>query len=75
MLMRRFSWQTMLIFIVSPLLAGVLLGLGTAYIITLKQQRRQLSDNGVFDCVDVKPRPQPARCAWPSRGSAGFSRT
>jgi uncharacterized membrane protein len=73
--MRRFSWQTMLIFVVSLLLAVVLLGLGIAHIVSLKQQRRQLSGNGVFDCVDVKPRPQPARCAWPSRGSAGFSRT
>jgi hypothetical protein len=73
--MRKFSWQTMLIFIVSLLLAVVLLGLGAAHIANLKQQRRQLSDNGIFDCVDVKPRPQPARCAWPSWGSAGFSRS
>jgi hypothetical protein len=73
--MRKFSWQTMLIFIVSLLLAVVLLGLGTAYIANLKQQRRQLSDNGIFDCVGVKPRPQPARCAWRSRNSASFSRS
>jgi len=73
--MRKFSWQTMLIFIVSLLLAVVLLGLGAAHIANLKQQRRQLSDNGIFDCVGVKPRPQPARCAWPSWGSAGFSRS
>ena len=73
--MRKFSWQTMLIFVVSLLLAVVLLGLGAAYIVNLKQQRRQLSDNGIFDCVDVKPRLQPARCAWPSWGPAGFSRT
>jgi hypothetical protein len=73
--MRKFSWQTMLIFVFSLLLAVVLLGLGIAHIVNLKQQRRQLSDNGVFDCVDVKPRLRPARCAWPSWGSAGFSRT
>jgi CHASE1-domain containing sensor protein len=46
--MRKFSWQTMLIFIVSLLLAVVLLGLGTAYIANLKQQRRQLSDKWHF---------------------------
>jgi hypothetical protein len=73
--MRKFSWQTMLIFIVSLLLAVVLLGLGAAHIANLKQQRRQLSDNGIFDCVGVKPRSQPVRCAWPSRGSAGFSQS
>jgi hypothetical protein len=73
--MRKFSWQTMLIFVASLLLAVALLGLGTAHNVQLKQQRRQLSDNGIFDCVDVKPRPQPARCAWPSWGSAGFSRS
>jgi hypothetical protein len=75
MLMRRFSWQTMLIFVVSLLLAGILLGLGAAHIVNLNQQRHQLSDSGSFDRVDVKPRLQPARCAWPSRGSAGFSWT
>ena len=73
--MRKFSWQTMLIFIVSLLLAVVLLGLAIAHIAKLKQQHRQLSANGIFDCVDVKPRLQPTRCAWPFRGSAGFSRT
>jgi hypothetical protein len=71
--MRKFSWQTMLIFIVSLLLAVVLLGLATAHIAKLKQ--RQLSDNGIFDCVDVKLRLQPTRCAWPFWGSAGFSQT
>lgn len=71
--MRKFSWQTMLIFVVILLLAVVLLGLVTAHIVNLKQQRRQLSDNGIFDCADVKPRPQPTRCAWHSWGSAGFS--
>jgi hypothetical protein len=73
--MRKFSWQTMLIFVFSLLLAVVLLGLGIAHIVNLKQQRRQLSDNGIFDCVDVKPRPQPARCAWHSRNSASFSQS
>ena len=34
----------MLIFIISLLLAVILLGLGTAYVSKLKQQRRQLSD-------------------------------
>jgi hypothetical protein len=61
--MRRFSWQTMLIFVISLLLAVILLGLGTAHISKLKQQRRQVSDNGVFDCVNVEPRPRPAWCA------------
>ena len=60
--MRRFSWQTMLIFVIGLLLAVILLGLGTAHIGKLKQQRRQLSDNSVFDCVNVEPRPKPARC-------------
>jgi hypothetical protein len=60
--MRKFSWQTMLIFVVSLLLAVVLLGLGIAHFINLKQQRRQLSGNGIFDCADVNPREQPARC-------------
>jgi hypothetical protein len=61
--MRKFSWQTMLIFVVSLLLAVILLGLATAHISKLKQERRQVSDNGVFDCVNVEPRPQPAWCA------------
>src|ERR1700730_6926215 len=52
--MRKFSWQTMLIFVFSLLLAVVLLGLGIAHIVNLKQQRRPLSDNGIFDLVDVK---------------------
>jgi hypothetical protein len=49
-LMHKFSSRTMLIFIVSLLVAVILLGLGTAYISKLKQQRRQLSDNSLFDC-------------------------
>jgi hypothetical protein len=43
--MRKFSWQTMIIFVIVLLLGVVLIGLGTAYVIKLKQQRRQLSDN------------------------------
>jgi hypothetical protein len=58
--MRRFSWQTMLIFIISLLLAVILLGLVTAHISKLKQQRRQLSDSSVVDRVNVEPRHQPA---------------
>jgi hypothetical protein len=51
--MRRFSWKTMLIFVMGLLLAVMLLGLGTAHISKLKQQRRQLSDSCAFDCVKV----------------------
>jgi hypothetical protein len=40
----------MLIFVIGLLLAVILLGLGTAYISKLKQQRRQLSDNSLFNC-------------------------
>jgi ABC-type lipoprotein release transport system permease subunit len=58
--MRKFSWQTMLIFVVGLLLAVILIGLGTAHISKLKQQRRQLSDSRVFDCVYVELRPQAA---------------
>jgi hypothetical protein len=61
--MRRLSWKIMLIFIMSLLLAVILLGLGTAHISKFKQQRRQLSDSSGFDCVSVEPRPQAARCA------------
>jgi hypothetical protein len=53
--MRRFSWKTMLIFVMGLLLAVMLLGLGTAHISKLKQQRRQLSDSCAFDCVKVGP--------------------
>ncbi|MGZ5872150.1 MAG: hypothetical protein ACXWKP_08565 [Bradyrhizobium sp.] len=69
--MRRFSWQTMLIFVISLLLAVILLGLGTAYVSKLKQQRRQLSDSGVFACVNVRSRPQPtlARLTLPGLGT------
>lgn len=72
--MRKFNWQTMLIFVVSLFLAAILLGLGTAHISKLKQQRRQLSDNGVFDCVAVDLRPRWASCARRLH-SAGFSGT
>jgi hypothetical protein len=46
--MRKFSWRTMIIFIMLLLLGVVLVGLGTAYVSKLKQQRRQLSDNFPF---------------------------
>ena len=49
-LMHKFSSRTMLIFVISLLLAVILLGLGTAYVSKLKQQRRQLSDNSLFSC-------------------------
>jgi hypothetical protein len=55
-LMQKFSWRTMLIFVMSLLLAVILLGLATAYISKLKQQRRQLSDNSPFDCLTLEPR-------------------
>jgi hypothetical protein len=46
--MRKFSWRTMLIFVISLLLGVMLIGLGTAYIAKLKQQRRQSSDTSLF---------------------------
>ena len=49
-LMHKFSSRTMLIFVIGLLLAVMLLGLGTAYVSKLKQQRRQLSDNSLFNC-------------------------
>ena len=48
--MRKFSWPTMVIFVISLLVAVILLGLATAHISKLKQQRRQLSDNSLFNC-------------------------
>ena len=51
----------MLIFIISLLVAVILLGLATAHISKLKQQRRQLSDSSAVDRVNVEPRHQPAR--------------
>lgn len=42
--MHKFSWRTMLIFVTSLLLAVMLIGLGTAYVSKLKQQRRELSN-------------------------------
>lgn len=47
--MHKFSSRTMLIFVIGLLLAVILLGLGTAYMSKLKQQRRQLSDGGLFN--------------------------
>jgi uncharacterized integral membrane protein len=58
--MRKSSWPTILIFVISLLVAVILLGLGTAHISTLKQQRRQLSDNSLFNCASVKLSSQPA---------------
>ena len=45
----------MLIFLVGLLLAVILLGLATAHISKLKQQRRQLSDISVFECATAEP--------------------
>lgn len=47
--MHKFSARTMIIFVVCLLLAVIILGLGTAYVSKLKQQRRQLSDNNLFN--------------------------
>jgi hypothetical protein len=47
--MHKFSSRTMLIFVISLLLAVILLGLGTAYVSKLKQQRRQLSGISPFN--------------------------
>ena len=46
--MHKFSWRTMLIFVIGLLLGVMLIGVGTAYIAKLKQERRQLSDNSLF---------------------------
>jgi len=46
--MHKFSWRTMLIFVASLFLAVMRIGLGTAYISELKQQRRQLSSISLF---------------------------
>jgi CHASE1-domain containing sensor protein len=40
--MQKFSWRTLIIFVMVLLLGVILLGLGTAYVSKLKQQRRQL---------------------------------
>jgi hypothetical protein len=53
--MHKFSSRTMLIFVIGLLLAVILLGLGTAYVSKLKQQRRQLSDNSLFSCGALAP--------------------
>jgi len=46
--MHKFSWRTLLIFVIGLLLGVMLIGLGTAYIAKQKQQRRQLSDTSLF---------------------------
>ena len=46
--MHKFSWRTMLIFVISLLLGVILIGAGAAYMGKLKHQRRQLSDNSIF---------------------------
>ena len=45
--MQKFSWRTMIIFVMVLLLGVMLLGLGTAYVSELKQERRQVSE--IFD--------------------------
>jgi putative effector of murein hydrolase LrgA (UPF0299 family) len=64
-LMRKFSWPTMVIFVISLLVAVILLGLATAHISKLKQQRRQLSENSLinFNCASAKLSSQPAWCS------------
>ena len=58
----------MLIFLISLLLAVTLLGLATAHISKLKQQRRQLSDSSAFDCANVEPRSTRAQKQHPELG-------
>ncbi len=60
--MQKFSWRTMIIFVMVLLLGVVLVGLGTAYVSKLKQQRRQLSDSCPFRatlgggaCAPIRP--------------------
>ena len=48
--MHKFSWRTMLIFVAGLFLAVMLIGLGTAHISKLKQQRRELSKTSLFIC-------------------------
>jgi hypothetical protein len=43
--MQKFSWRTMIIFIMVLLLGVILIGLGIAYVGKLKQDRRQLSES------------------------------
>ena len=43
--MQKFSWRTMIIFVMVLFLGVILLGLGTAYVSKLKQERRQLSES------------------------------
>jgi len=60
--MQKFSWRTMIIFVLVLLLGLVLIGLSTAYVSKLKQQRRQLSDSCPFRttlgggaCAPIRP--------------------
>jgi hypothetical protein len=46
--MHKFSWWTMLIFVTGLFLGVMLIGLGTAYISKLKQQRRQPSNTSLL---------------------------
>jgi len=43
--MQKFSWRTMIIFVMVLLLGVILLGLSTAYVSKLKRERRQLSES------------------------------
>lgn len=47
--MHKFSWRTLIIFVMVLLVGVILLGLGTAYLSKLKQQRRQASENDLFN--------------------------
>jgi hypothetical protein len=47
--MHKFSWRTLIIFVMVLLIGVIQLGLGTAYLSKLKQQRRQISDNDLID--------------------------
>ena len=58
----------MLIFLIGLLLAVIVLGLATAHISKLKQQRRELSDNSVFECVNVEPRSARAQSSIQNSG-------
>jgi CHASE1-domain containing sensor protein len=80
--MHKFSWRTLLIFAIALLLGVMLIGLGTAYVAKLKQQRRQLSDNSVlarsrFNCQTAKDQTakhQTAGIKQPAKGATSRSR-
>jgi hypothetical protein len=57
-LMHKFSSRTLLIFVIGLLLAVILLGLATAYMSKLKQQRRLLSDSSGFNYGASAPLPE-----------------